>query len=425
MLSIITPTHDPRYLAETWKSLQEQTRPNDFEWVVLVNDKSGNLKRLKKRVDQVRAIVGFDPRVKVFVDKTPYTGIGARKLFAFNLAEGNLLLELDHDDLLTRTAVEDVIQAFEDKSVDFVYSNCADFKADGSPSTYGELGALNGWRYRDVEIDGKAYKEAVAFKPSAAALRLIFWSPNHLRAWRKEFYHRIGGHNPNYELADDHELLIRTYLEGTMKHLDKCLYLYRMGENNTFAPSAAKIDALTRKLEGEYFERLVLRECQLAGVPALDLGGGFNSPAGWTSVDLEGAMVTADLTKRWPWKDGSVGAFRAFDLLEHLPDKTHTMKEIFRCLRPGGYLLSMTPSTDGRGAFQDPTHVAFWNENSFLYYTRKEYAQYIRSDLRFQVARLFTCVPSPAHAQMNIVYVVADLIKLEGDLPELPGIRNI
>ena len=32
-------------------------------------------------------------------------------------------------------------------------------------------------------------------------------------------------------------------------------------------------------------------------------------------------------------------------------------------------LLSLTPSTDGRGAYQDPTHVAFYNENSFWYYT--------------------------------------------------------
>ncbi len=29
-----------------------------------------------------------------------------------------------------------------------------------------------------------------------------------------------------------------------------------------------------------------------------------------------------------------------------------------------GWFLSQTPSTDGRGAFQDPTHVSMWNSNS-------------------------------------------------------------
>ena len=49
------------------------------------------------------------------------------------------------------------------------------------------------------------------------------------------------------------------------------------------------------------------------------------------------------------------------------------MTEIWRLLKPGGLLVSSTPSTDGRGAFQDPTHYAFWNENSFKYFTDDRY----------------------------------------------------
>jgi len=45
------------------------------------------------------------------------------------------------------------------------------------------------------------------------------------------------------------------------------------------------------------------------------------------------------------------------------------MRETHRCLSPQGWLLSQTLSTDRRGAFQDPTHVSFWNSNSFWYYT--------------------------------------------------------
>ena len=70
-------------------------------------------------------------------------------------------------------------------------------------------------------------------------------------------------------------------------------------------------------------------------------------------------------------KDNSVDEVRAFDFLEHiaLGRTVFVIEEIYRVLRPAGYFEHFTPSTDGRGAFQDPTHKSFWNINSWLYYT--------------------------------------------------------
>ncbi len=42
------------------------------------------------------------------------------------------------------------------------------------------------------------------------------------------------------------------------------------------------------------------------------------------------------------------------------------MNEIWRICKPGATLDILVPSTDGRGAFQDPTHVSFWNINYVL-----------------------------------------------------------
>jgi SAM-dependent methyltransferase len=89
------------------------------------------------------------------------------------------------------------------------------------------------------------------------------------------------------------------------------------------------------------------------------------------------------------------------------------MKEIHRVLAPGGILLSHTPSTDGRGAWQDPTHVSFWNENSFWYWTRPQQMQYIRNKhIRFFESSLLTHFPSEWHKQHNISYVEAFLEKI-------------
>jgi SAM-dependent methyltransferase len=102
------------------------------------------------------------------------------------------------------------------------------------------------------------------------------------------------------------------------------------------------------------------------------------------------------------------------DFLEHVPDKAGLFNELYRVLAPNGLLLSLTPSTDGRGAFQDPTHVAFYNENSFWYYTNAEYAKFVPEiACRFQVSRLVTYFPSDWHRANNISYVSANLIAVK------------
>jgi|WetSurSiteA1Bulk_404760.scaffolds.fasta_scaffold135195_1 SAM-dependent methyltransferase len=75
-----------------------------------------------------------------------------------------------------------------------------------------------------------------------------------------------------------------------------------------------------------------------------------------------------NLENHWPWRDSCVDFILARDIFEHLHDKVFTMNEAWRVLKPGGMMQIEVPTTDGRGAFQDPTHVSFWNINSFFYY---------------------------------------------------------
>ena len=109
----------------------------------------------------------------------------------------------------------------------------------------------------------------------------------------------------------------------------------------------------------------------------LNLGCNFNPQPGWVNVDIQelpGVDVVCDLNDPWPWEDSSVDYIRAYDIVEHLREPVHTMNEAWRVLRPGGLFEVWVPSTDGRGAFQDPTHVSFWNQNSFLYYSQRNMA---------------------------------------------------
>ncbi|MDB9488969.1 class I SAM-dependent methyltransferase [Dolichospermum circinale CS-534/05] len=106
----------------------------------------------------------------------------------------------------------------------------------------------------------------------------------------------------------------------------------------------------------------------------VDLGCGTHKAEGFIGVDIiagDQVDVIANLNGHFPFPDNSVDFLKAHDIIEHLPDRIQTMNEIWRILKPDGIVDISVPSTDGRGAFQDPTHVSFWNINSFMYYCQE------------------------------------------------------
>ena len=162
-------------------------------------------------------------------------------------------------------------------------------------------------------------------------------------------------------------------------------------------------------------------------LPAIDLGGAFNCPPGFTSVDLQDADVNCNILTGLPFPTDSIGTVRAWDFLEHVPHCAtsaclHTapfctvglMNEIYRVLAPDGLFVSATPSTDGRGAFQDPTHCSWWNPNSFWYYTQTEQRRYLRNlTASFHAESVTQSYPSPWHEEHRILYVFATLRALK------------
>jgi O-antigen biosynthesis protein len=187
----------------------------------------------------------------------------------------------------------------------------------------------------------------------------------------------------------------------------------------------AFIQTETVALYAQYIERNALAWARRQHLLALDLGAAHARPAGYIGVDRrdgDDVDIVAELPARLPLADGSVGVIRAVDFLEHVADKVALFNELYRLLAPGGILLSQTPSTDGRGAFQDPTHVGFYNENSFWYFTEASYQRYVPEiEARFQVSRLVTSYPSEWHSVHDISYVTANLIALKDSAPRNGG----
>ena len=108
----------------------------------------------------------------------------------------------------------------------------------------------------------------------------------------------------------------------------------------------------------------------------LNLGAADRALEGFLSVDIcEPADIVTDLSQPWPWPDSSVDEVAAFDIVEHLPDRIHTMNELHRVLKPGGVARIEVPNASrGAGFWQDPTHVSGWCLNSFQYFEHGSFA---------------------------------------------------
>jgi glycosyltransferase involved in cell wall biosynthesis len=391
--SIITPSHDVKFLSELRDSILEQTY-QDWEWVILLNNGA--------------QFSDPDPRVKIYECPFVSNFVGALKKHACSLATGEIIIEADHDDILTPDCVEKVMKAFENENIGFVYSDNAKLAKDFIP-----YNPYYGWSYKTFNWKGRDLIAMNSLPLTPGRLGHIWYAPDHVRAWRKAIYDQIGGHNEELELCDDLELMHRFYFVTQFHYIPEILYVYRINGDNTWLKRNEAVQKETVSIYHKNIFKLAERFCEINGLMKIDLCAGFNKPIGYTGIDLMNTDIIWDLNNGIPLPDNSCGIVRAFDALEHIQNKQLMMKEIHRVLYPGGMLLSRTPSTDGRGAWQDPTHVSFWNENSFWYWIRPDLMAIIRNkDVRFFESWLTSLYPTDWHRQNSISYVEAYLEKM-------------
>jgi predicted O-linked N-acetylglucosamine transferase (SPINDLY family) len=154
----------------------------------------------------------------------------------------------------------------------------------------------------------------------------------------------------------------------------------------------------------------------------VDIGCGDRKPDNFVGVDVcsgLGVDIVADLNQRFPFPDNSVDELRAYDTIEHLVDRIHTMNEIWRICKNGAKIDILVPSTDGRGAFQDPTHVSFWNINSFLYYCI-DFPNYIDLCRKYGFKGAFKAVKlEHEESSQNVIHVKAELIVVKNQNEEV------
>ena len=416
MISVFTPSHDPKYLDDALYSLLSQTYA-DWEWVVLLNSGA------KWKPDN------DDERIKIHYEKDESGCVGFYKKAAVALCQGDILVELDHDDYLTPNALELVQKAFdENPEVGFVYSDTCQVAEDGSPEP-SNYSPLFGWDYYSwTDNIGVTHQIANTKQPHPHNVNLIWFAPNHIRAFRKDVYERAGGYNRVLKVLDDQDLMRKIYEISDFYKLPEPVYFQRVHSGNTQSREDLNgfIQNETVRMYLNHIENSAKAWAERNHLACLDLGAAHGKPEGYIGVDIierPGVDIVSDFMELD--MDNLAGVIRAHDFIEHLPNGQKTMEKIYDTLVDGGMAFILVPSTDGRGAFQDPTHISFWNENSFWYYTRAETAAFINTYARFQVGHIETFFPSDWHRENNISYVLAILIAVKDNQRKYGGILSI
>jgi len=136
----------------------------------------------------------------------------------------------------------------------------------------------------------------------------------------------------------------------------------------------------------------------------INLGSGKDYMPGWLNIDVQANaqpdllldLATApalpirargDLAGDVLLEASSAECIYANNVLEHVPDLPAMMSRCLGLLKTGGTLIAEVPHERARTAWQDPTHVRAFNENSWIYYT--EWFWYLGwFEHRFEIAKL-------------------------------------
>jgi glycosyltransferase involved in cell wall biosynthesis len=258
--SIFTPTYQTgERIKRTYEGLKNQVL-NDWEWVVVddsPDDETWNI---------LQEIASTDYRVKLN-RIYPLTGgnIGLAKHRAAMLCEGDWLIELDHDDYLTSECLStsnDAIEKYPDAK--FLYTNCSEMYDDGEMKHYDHNWDGDWYARHDnffdfgyaghtlVTVDGKEVLAHHYPDVNPLTIRYNISMPNHARMWERNLYYEIGGHNKTMPVADDLEIIIRTFLKTRMIHVKKVLYFQYNNRNSTVDNNSNDINRRARLIRDYY-----------------------------------------------------------------------------------------------------------------------------------------------------------------------------
>ena len=241
LISIVMPTYNPKieWLIEAIESVQAQIYPH---WELCIADDCSSDPRVQ---ETLQAMAQKDKRIKV-VTREKNGHISAASNSALELAQGEWIALMDHDDLLPIHALYCVAQTIhQHPDAQMIYSDEDKINEQGT--------RLDPYFKPDWNID-------------------LFYSHNmfsHLGVYRKTLIDHVGGFRLGFEGAQDYDLALRCIEQidhQHIHHIPRMLYHWRVHAQSTAQSSEAKPYAAIagQKALNEHFQRTQLNaQCLL------------------------------------------------------------------------------------------------------------------------------------------------------------------
>lgn len=211
LISILMPVHNPRrdWLEAAVKSVLGQSYPF---WELCLSDDSSQPWVAEYFDIQARQ----DPRIRYCVSRTPL-GIAAALNHAGEIANGEYVGFLDHDDVLAPLALHHIVEALQEGPADVLYSD-------------------------EDHLDPSGRRTRPSFKPDWSPDLLtscMYWG--HFLIIARRQLDQIGWFRSEYDGAQDYDVALRiTDQPATVRHVPRVLYHWRQHEGSTALRASAK-----------------------------------------------------------------------------------------------------------------------------------------------------------------------------------------
>jgi len=283
LVSVFTPVYrtGARFLRPLQSMLAQSY--NNWEWVIWDDsDDDGATAAM------IAEHAARDHRIRLIRPERHSGVIGEVKYNACALSRGEILVELDHDDELVPNGLDMIVAAHAKyPEAGFYYTDYAEVDSGLNPLTYPDGWGFGLGAYRTELFRGRELAVAITPGISPKVIRHLVAAPNHIRAWRRDVYFAIGGHNRDIHVADDFELMIRTFLATRMVHIPRLGYVQYQDGGNTQRVRNKDIQRHVRYLQGKYDQRIHDRFVEL-GVDDY-----MWNPAGWADFARPNPEVVA------------------------------------------------------------------------------------------------------------------------------------
>jgi len=251
LISIFTPVYRTgEKLMRPFNSLINSIYKN-WEWIIFDDSDDNN-----ETWDMLVELSNKDQRIKIFRGRRNSGRVGETKFYAANLCQGQVVLELDHDDELTENALEWIAKAYKKyPDAGFYYTDCTEiYEENGKSVIYGEGFAMGYGSYKVDWYKGRSYLTHISCNINPRTIRHIVGVPNHIRAWRADVYKDILGHSTLLGVCDDYEIIIRTFLKTKFVRIAQMGYIQWMnaGGDNTQNYRRQEIQRLVRFIRQRY-----------------------------------------------------------------------------------------------------------------------------------------------------------------------------